>query len=139
MFGVFMVIAAIIYLASKIIKEKITPEIPAENWSNMDLYNQDVLNGVPIEERLKNLQNGKYKRPENQEAPHKDANGNIIIENLSLYEKDWEQYDVATINRFINEGRYNLSPEVAKKHRDDYFAKRQEGLKKAIEIENKRQ
>ena len=43
------------------IKEMITPEIPAENWANQELYHKDIMDGVPIEQRLKNLKNGKYK------------------------------------------------------------------------------
>ena len=43
------------------VKEQCTPEIPAENWANMELYRKDIMDGVPIEQRIKNLENGKYK------------------------------------------------------------------------------
>mgnify|MGYP003309906811 CR=1 FL=1 len=45
----------------QIIKERFTPTIPAENWANKELYHKDIMDGVPIEQRLKNLENGKYK------------------------------------------------------------------------------
>lgn len=44
-----------------LIKEKCEPEIPAENWANKELYHKDIMDGVPIEQRMKNLKNGKYK------------------------------------------------------------------------------
>ena len=43
------------------IKEKCEPEIPAEYWANKQLYHDDIMNGVSIEQRMKNLKNGKYK------------------------------------------------------------------------------
>lgn len=43
------------------IKEAFTPEIPAENWANKELYHKDVMDGVPLEQRLKNVAKGKYK------------------------------------------------------------------------------
>lgn len=43
------------------IKNACTPEIPAENWANKELYHKDIMDGVPIEQRLKNVKNGKYK------------------------------------------------------------------------------
>lgn len=42
-------------------KDATNKPIPAENWENMELYHKDIMDGVPIEERLKNLENGKYK------------------------------------------------------------------------------
>ena len=43
------------------IKESCTQTIPAENWANKELYHKDIMDGVPIEQRMKNLKNGKYK------------------------------------------------------------------------------
>lgn len=45
----------------QIIKEKCEPEIPAEYWANKELYHKDIMDGVSIEQRMKNLKNGKYK------------------------------------------------------------------------------
>jgi len=53
-------IAAIIYTVFQLAKESCEKTIPAENWANMDLWQEDVIKGVPIEQRMKNLENGKY-------------------------------------------------------------------------------
>ena len=54
-------IIASIYVIYQLIKESCEPTIPAANWANMDLWRADVIKGVPIEQRMKNLENGKYK------------------------------------------------------------------------------
>ena len=74
------------------IKEACKPKIPAENWANKELYHQDMMNGVPIEQRMKNLKNGKYKLAQVHPEPHRDYNGKIIIENESLYHEDVKKY-----------------------------------------------
>ena len=45
----------------QIIKEACEKPVPAENWANEELYHKDIMDGVPIEQRMKNLKNGKYK------------------------------------------------------------------------------
>lgn len=52
---------SIIFAVIQLIKESFEKPIPAENWANMELYYKDIANGVPIEQRMKNLENGKYK------------------------------------------------------------------------------
>lgn len=54
-------IISIIMTIVQIIKEVSEPDIPAENWANKELYHEDIMNGVPIEQRIKNLKNGRYK------------------------------------------------------------------------------
>ena len=54
-------IASIIGAIVQIISELNTKEVPAEYWANKELYHKDIMDGVPIEQRLKNLENGKYK------------------------------------------------------------------------------
>ena len=54
-------LVSIVCTIVQLIKEAHTKPIPAENWANMKLYHKDIMDGVPIEERLKNLENGKYK------------------------------------------------------------------------------
>jgi hypothetical protein len=44
-----------------VMKELFEPDVPAENWANKGLYHEDIMNGVPIEQRIKNLKNGRYK------------------------------------------------------------------------------
>ncbi len=65
MFDILFAVS-LIGTAIQVIKEARTPTIPAENWANKELYNQDIMNGVPIEQRMKNLENGKYKLSVNQ-------------------------------------------------------------------------
>lgn len=57
--GIFIV--SIIMAAIQLIKEAFEPEIPAENWANKELYHKDIMDGVPIEQRMKNVKEGKYK------------------------------------------------------------------------------
>lgn len=54
-------IVSIIGALIQIIKEACEKPIPAENWANKELYHKDIMDGVPIEQRIKNLKNGKYK------------------------------------------------------------------------------
>ena len=54
-------IVSIVGAIVQVFKEAYTKPIPAENWANMELYHKDIMDGVPIEERMKNLKNGKYK------------------------------------------------------------------------------
>lgn len=109
----------------QMVKEASTPIIPAENWANKELYNQDIMNGVPIEQRLKNLENGKYKltgkyNPE----PHRDiADGKIVIENCSLYNSDLMEYGAVQTMQWVQQGKYNLAPEELKKERERINAK----------------
>lgn len=56
-------LAALLYVCVTAIKEACEPTIPAENWANRELYQQDILNGVPVEQRMKNLRDGKYRLP----------------------------------------------------------------------------
>ena len=80
-------IVSIISTCVQGIKEACTPSIPAENWANKDLYYEDMMKGVPVKQRLKNVQNGKYKLTETYPEPHRDKDGKIIIENYELYKK----------------------------------------------------
>lgn len=54
---ILSIVGSIVQLA----KETYTKPVPAENWANKELYHQDIMSGVPIEQRIKNLENGKYK------------------------------------------------------------------------------
>ena len=49
-------------------KETYEQEIPAKYWANKQLYHDDIMNGVSIEQRMKNLKNGKYKLENGQET-----------------------------------------------------------------------
>lgn len=115
--GLFLI--SLIITCYQLIKEKTTPTIPAENWSNYDLYHQDMMNGFSIEERMENLKNGKYKLTETYPEPHRDAKtGKIIIENSRLYNEDVKNYGAYQAYKWMQQGKYNLTPEELKKEEE---------------------
>lgn len=112
-------IASLITTCIQGIKEKLEPTIPAENWSNYDLYHQDMMDGVSIEQRMKNIENGKYKLTETYPEPHRDAKtGKIIIENSKLYNEDVKNYGAYQAQQWVKQGKYNLTPEELKKEEE---------------------
>ena len=122
-------IVSIVGSVVQMVKEACTKEIPAENWANKELYHEDVMNGVSIEERLKNLENGKYKLVEPNlepvyQEPHRDPkSGKIMIENCKLYYEDVDKYGVRKAQQWVKQGKYNLSPEELKKEEERIKAK----------------
>lgn len=115
--GLFLI--SLIITCYQLIKEKTTPTIPAENWSNYDLYHQDMMNDVSIEERMENLKNGKYKLTETYPEPHRDAKtGKIIIENSQLYNEDVKNHGAYQAYKWMQQGKYNLTPEELKKEEE---------------------
>ena len=111
-------IASLITSCCQAIKEKLEPTIPAENWANKDLYYQDLMNGVSVEQRMKNLKNGKYKLTETYPDPHRDKDWKIIIENSLLFEEDKKKYGVSQAYKWVKQGKYNLTPEEIKKEEE---------------------
>lgn len=111
--GLFIV--SIIGTTVGLIKEKFEKEIPLENWANEELWNEDITNGVPVEERMKNLRNGKYKQTKVYPEPHRDSNGDIIIENSQLYYSDLRNYKPLEVQKWVKQGKYNLTPEELEK------------------------
>lgn len=111
-------IASLITSCMQGIKEKLEPTIPAENWANKELYHQDLMNGVSIEQRMKNLKNGKYKVTQAYPKPHRDVSGKIIIENSQLYYDDVKNYGAYQAQKWVEQGKYNLSPEELEKERE---------------------
>ena len=101
------------------IKESLEPTIPAENWANKELYHKDVMNGVSVEQRMKNVKNGKYKLTETHPEPHRDPiSGKIVIENCALYNEDLLNYGACQAQLWVKQGKYNLTPEELKKERE---------------------
>lgn len=122
--GVF--IASLIGACYQVIKEAFEPTIPAENWGNKELYHKDLMDGVSIEQRMKNLQNGKYKLTEIYPKPHRDpVDGKIIIENCTLYNEDLFKYGAVQTMKWVKQGKYNLTPEELKKERERHKKKMQ--------------
>ena len=108
------------------IKKAMTPTITAEQWGNKDLIYEDIMNGVSVEQRIKNAQNGKYIVTEKYSKPHRDAKtGKIIIENEPLYREDVKNFGAHQAWKWVQQGKYNLTPEE--------FAKEKERIKNKIE------
>lgn len=116
-------IAALIGTVYQAVKESRQPTIPAENWANKELYHQDMMNGVPIEQRMKNLENGKYKLTETYPESHRMEDGRIIIENCTLYNEDVKNYGAYQAQKWVKQGKYNLEPEELEKERERIKAK----------------
>lgn len=109
-------IASLIGTVCQSVKEAYEPKIPAENWAKKELYYQDVMDGVSAEQRMKNLENGKYKLTESYSEPHRDVKtGKIIIENSLLYKEDVKNYGAYQAKQWAKQGKYNLSPNELKK------------------------
>lgn len=112
-------IGSIVCSCVQAIKDACTPTIPAENWANKELYYKDILDGVPIEQRMKNLENGKYKMTNTYPEPHRDpVSGKIIIENSKLYHEDVNKYGAYQAQQWVKQGKYNLTQDELKKERE---------------------
>lgn len=114
MFDLLFVVS-IIGTAVQAFKESLTPTIPAENWANKELYYKDIMDGVSAEQRMKNLENGKYRLTEVYPEPHRDVDGKIIIENCKLYNEDVWNYGAVQAQKWVKQGKYNLTPEELEK------------------------
>lgn len=112
-------IASIIGSCYQAIKEAFEPTIPAENWGNKELYYKDLASGVSVEQRMRNVKNGKYRLTEKYPEPHRDPiTGKIIIENSLLYRDDLLKYGSCQTMKWVEQGKYNLTPEeLEKEHR----------------------
>lgn len=118
MLGLLFAVSAVVTVA-QLVKESCEKPIPAENWGNMDLWREDVIKGVPIEQRMKNLENGKYKLKEKYPEPHRDPkSGKIIIENCKLFDEDCKKYGVVQAYKWVDQGKYNLTQEELKKEEE---------------------
>lgn len=54
-------IISIIGAIVQVFKEKAAVPVPDENCAHMELYYKDIVDGVPIEQCMKNIEDGKYK------------------------------------------------------------------------------
>lgn len=55
-------LVSIVGSIEQVFKEKFTKPMPDEYCNHMELYYKDIVDGVPIEQCMKNLENGKYKK-----------------------------------------------------------------------------
>ena len=123
MFDLLLVVSVICAIA-EVIKESCTKTIPAENWANKELYRQDIIDGVSVEQRLKNVENGKYKMANTYPEPHRDpVSGKIIIENNLLYQNDLAAYGAYQTMQWVQQGKYNLTLEELEKEHERLKAK----------------
>lgn len=120
--GLFVV--SIIGSCVQAIKKSFEPNVPVENWENKQAYYQDVVDGVSIKQRMKNMENGKYKsyhtnyNKTKYPEPHRDKDGKIIVENCLLYEQDLKQYGAVQTMKWTKQGKYNLEGEELKKEKE---------------------
>jgi hypothetical protein len=118
MFGLLFALS-IVGTVAQIVNEAFSKPVPAENWANKELYHEDIMNGVSIEQRMKNLDNGRYKMQNAYPEPHRDpVSGKIVIENSRLYYEDIEKYGASKAQQWMKQGRYNLEPEELKKEEE---------------------
>lgn len=135
MFVDILGIIGILFAGKELIKEKCTPVIPAENWQNRELIQKDILNpDCSNNQFMKNLANGKYRKTEQITEPHRDAKGNIIIDNTVLFWEDVNshQYSVEQIERFKQSGRYNLTAEESQLQKEQQKRKRYKDLNSKV-------
>lgn len=123
MFDVVLIIS-IIGVIIQAIKDAYTPEIPAENWANRELYHKDIMSGMSDEQLIKNVEKGRYKMANVHPEPHRDPeSGKILIENGSLYQKDLIVHGACKTMEWVRQGKYNLTPEELKKENERLKAK----------------
>lgn len=126
---------AAVLTGKELIQEKCTPVIPAENWQNWKEIQKDIQNpDCSNNQFMKNLANGKYRKPEQVTEPHRDKAGNIIIDNTVLFWEDVNshQYSTTQIERFKQSGRYNLTAEESQMQRKQQKRKRYKDLNSKI-------
>lgn len=111
-------IANLIYTVAQFIKEGCKPTIPLENWENKDLIHKDKMSGISNKEFEYNLAKGKYKMAEKYPEPHRNENGQIMIENCKLYNEDLVKYGAVQTMQWAKQGKYNLEGEELKKERE---------------------
>ena len=102
---------------SKYVKEKLEPKPPENALGNMELFQQDVLDGVSSEQRMQNMMNGKYVQKEVYPEPHRGADGKIIIDDYEAFNRDKERYGALEAYNRARRGAYNLSEEEIEKNR----------------------
>lgn len=56
--------------------------------------------------------------PKNTNLAHRDEDGKIVIENNELYYDDIMKYPPSKIRKWIEQGKYNLTPEELEKENE---------------------
>lgn len=120
-------IASLVGTVCQWFKEATEPTIPAENWGNKKLINEDRTKRISDREFAKNLKNGKYIVTDTYPEPHRMEDGRIIIENYELYREDCRKFGVPQAHEWMRQGKYNLTEEELREREED-FNKRMEYL-----------
>lgn len=103
----------------ELVKESYEKPIPAEYWGDKEAIRKDRMSGVSEKQIIKNVENGKYYSNKKYPKPHRDPkDGKIIIENERLYREDVKKYGVVQAQRWVEQGRYNLTPEELEKENE---------------------
>jgi len=100
------------------IKDAMRPTITAEQWGNKELIYEDVMNGVSVQQQIKNAQNGKYLVTEKYPEPHRNKYGQVVIENTLLWKEDLHKYNASQVKKWVEQGKYNLTPEELEKEHE---------------------
>lgn len=120
-------IASLVGTVCQWFKEATEPTIPAENWGNKKLINEDRTKRISDREFAKNLKNGKYIVTDTYPEPHRMEDGRIIIENYELYREDCRKFGVPQAHEWMRQGKYNLSQEELRE-REEKFKKNMDYL-----------
>lgn len=119
-----LAIVCIICVVVELIKESFQKPIPAENWANKDLIQEDRMRGMSEKDILKNVERGRYKPTEimkKMPGCHKDSDGKKTIENCVLYNKDLSRHGAVQTYKWVDQGKYNLTVEELKKEEEKHF------------------
>lgn len=106
MFDVLSVLAAVL-AGKEIIKEKMTPTIPAEYWKDKRRIERDSMI-LSNDEFMKRLAAGEYKEiiTVKTEDVLPDKSKSWVIEDMQRFLNDREKYDSVQVMIWRNEGRY---------------------------------
>ena len=112
-------IVALFSTGIPILNEKITPTISAEQWANKELQHKDRMSGMSEKEIIRNAERGRYYIPkeifEAYPVPHKDPSSNkIVIENCELYNDDVRIHGAVLAQKWVKQGKYNLTEKELK-------------------------
>ena len=111
--------ASIVGNLVELIKESNAKPIPAENWANKEAIHKDRMSGMSEKQILKNVENGKYYSDVKYPEPHRDpVDGKIIIENYRLYKEDVKNYGAVQAQKWVKQGKYNLTPKEVEKEKE---------------------
>lgn len=108
-------IMSLIGTAIGFVKEGFQHSNIAREWDRK-VWREDIIRGASVEEQQYNIENGLYIK-ETHIEPHRDCDGNIVIENAQLYYNDLMYYNPSQVYEWVEQGKYNLNEEELEKER----------------------